>query len=253
MNLTIEREMHLIARYKSGVITKLELEELFGAYQRIIRHYAFKVFTRIRPAQLELDDVIQIGYQLTANALNSFDPAMKIKFSSYLVASLKRSLPQRINGYKKIVHLPAPVIAAMNLIAQAIERLAAQGNYRPDYAQLAALTGLTVELVEHYLSLAQGPILSLDCLNAEGECLADSLADDMNTVNPEAIINKMIFRILLTQLDPVDRLIIHGRFYEQRSRAEIARTLGRRQQFVEYRERRALNKLANMALAFSLC
>ena len=196
----------------------------------------------------EMEDIVQVGTIGLIKAIDRFELTRQVEFTSFAVPYIVGEIKRFFRDTSWAVHVPRRLQEARVELAKATEELRSRLGRTPSTRELSELMCLTEEEViearkasNGYTSSSLDAALSSDA-GAEGETvLADvigeddpglELVDDLSSLAP-----------LIAQLDERERKIIHMRYVEERTQAEIGEELGISQMHVSRLISRMLRRL----------
>ncbi|MFJ6892663.1 SigB/SigF/SigG family RNA polymerase sigma factor [Streptomyces hokutonensis] len=196
----------------------------------------------------EMEDIVQVGTIGLIKAIDRFELTRQVEFTSFAVPYIVGEIKRFFRDTSWAVHVPRRLQEARVELAKATEELRSRLGCTPTTRELSELMCLTEEEViearkasNGYTSSSLDAALSSDA-GAEGETvLADvigeddpglELVDDLSSLAP-----------LIAQLDERERKIIHMRYVEERTQAEIGEELGVSQMHVSRLISRMLRRL----------
>ncbi|MET7486411.1 SigB/SigF/SigG family RNA polymerase sigma factor [Streptomyces sp. NPDC005538] len=196
----------------------------------------------------EMEDIVQVGTIGLIKAIDRFELSREVEFTSFAVPYIVGEIKRFFRDTSWAVHVPRRLQEARVELAKATEELRSRLGRTPTTRELSELMCLSEEEViearkasNGYTSSSLDAALSSDA-GAEGETvLADvigeddpglELVDDLSSLAP-----------LIAQLDQRERRIIHMRFVEERTQAEIGEELGISQMHVSRLISRMLRRL----------
>lgn len=172
------------------------------------------------------DDLVQVALVGLVNAVNRFDPARGLLFSTFAVPTIEGELRRHFRDKTWSVHVTRRVKDASRAVASAVDDLTAALGRTPTAGEVAARTDLRQEDVLEaldVLSLQRGVPLE----QGDGDDLHEGAplgVDDRGFASAEA---RTVLADLLGALPTErDRLIIQLRFVEGLTQSEIARHIG---------------------------
>lgn len=193
---------------------------------------------------VEYDDLFQLGCMGLVKAIQHFNTAYDVRFSTYAVpmiaGEIKRFL--RDDGMVKVSR------SVKELAARAIgvqERLRRSTGSEPGVQEIARELGVDAEEVALALDAGR-PHLSLNESRFEdddGE-RQDFLAD---TAAEGKMFDRLLLKELLVKLDARERQLIMMRYFKDRTQTQIAEVLGVSQVQVSRLESKIIKKLHDMA------
>ena len=172
------------------------------------------------------DDLVQVALVGLVNAVNQFDPARRLSFSTFAVPTIEGELRRYFRDKTWSVHVTRRVKDAGRAVSSAVDGLTAALGRTPTVAEIAGRTGLRPEDVLEALDLQHlqrgAPLEQGDGDDAhEGGALG---VEDAGYTSAEA---RTVLADLLGVLPTRrDRLIIELRFVEGLTQSEIAREIG---------------------------
>ncbi len=217
------------------------------------------IVKRFQNRGYDMEDLFQIGCIGLVKAVDQFDMEYNVKFSTYAVplitgeikrflrddGMIKISRSLKENGYR---------------IKQAAEAIAGQYGREPTMKELEEATGLkkeeiamaleaNVEIESIYRTVYQSDgneIYLVDKIvkGTETGTLSKGEAD----AEKERLLDHMLLKQLMDQLEGKEKEIIRLRFFEDKTQTEVARLLNMNQVQVCRQEKKTLVKLRAMAL-----
>ena len=199
----------------------------------------------------ELEDLFQVGSIGLMKAIDKFDMAFDVKFSTYAVpmitGEIKRFL--RDDGMIKVSRSLKESGAKMQ---KAREKLQAKQGREPTLQELSEETGISREEIVMALE-ANGEIESIDQTYTPGDgkevCLADRLPQEKDS--HESLLNHMLLEQLLAELGDMERHLIELRYFGDKTQAQVAAELGISQVQVSRLEKKILLRMRNQVYARS--
>lgn len=185
-----------------------------GLVWSVVRHFANRGY--------EMEDLYQIGCIGLLKAIDKFNMDYEVRFSTYAVpmvtGEIKRFL--RDDGMIKVSRSVKELAIRVRSIR---ERLTWELGREPGIEEIAKLAGVSKEEVAASLEAAADveslyrPVGTGDDQNL---CLMDKLPDERQ--DHEEILNKMVLKQLLEQLDQRERDIILRRYFDNQTQTQIA-------------------------------
>lgn len=192
---------------------------------------------------VEQEDLFQIGSIGLIKAVDKFDPAFDVKFSTYAVpmitGEIKRFL--RDDGMLKVSRSLKETAARAYLAREELEKSLGR---EPTMAEIAA--ALEADREELVLALEAGAeVESLQQTVFQGDGGSIQLEDKLeaNGDGHEELLNRILLEEILGQLPGEERRLLYRRFFQERTQAEIAREMGISQVQVSRLEKRILKEL----------
>lgn len=193
----------------------------------------------------EFEDLYQVGCMGLVKAINHFDSAYGVRFSTYAVpmiaGEIKRYL--RDDGAVKVSRSLKELAARA---AAAAETLKSQLNREPTVEEVAAAVGESAEDVAVAREASRACVsLHEPVFEDDGALLIDHIAGGEKE---EELIDRMLLKELLSTLEPRERQIIFLRYFRDETQSEIAKRLGVSQVQVSRLESRIIKKLREKAI-----
>ncbi len=218
-------------------------ERLILHHQRLV-HY---VAARFLGGGETLEDLIQVGTIGLINALDRYDPAQNVKFSTYALPTIVGEIKRHFRD--KTWHVKVPRwLQEMSLSARKAQQTLAQRYGRPPTVrELALEIGTTEENALEALEIAQiATTVSLDAglevrSSSSGATLMDLIGHLDGALRDIEAYSDL--RRALDCLDARERQVLHLRFFDELSQAKIARKMQISQMQVSRLQQRALMRL----------
>lgn len=206
-----------------------------GLVWSIVRHFSGR--------GCELEDLYQIGCIGLLKAIDKFDLSFDVKFSTYAVpmitGEIKRFL--RDDGMIKV----SRSVKELGIRVRSMrEQLTNQMGREPSLEEIAEQLGVSREEAAASLDAAAEVESIYRTVNAgedQNLCLLDKLPDERE--DQEHLMNQMVLKQLLEQLDDKERSIIMRRYFENQTQIQIAADLHISQVQVSRLEKKILIKM----------
>lgn len=186
------------------------------------------------------DDLFQVGCIGLMKAIDNFDTAQNVRFSTYAVPMIIGEIRRYLRDNN-----PIRVSRSMRDIAyralRARDRLVYSLGREPGIAEIAAETGCTAEDVAASLEAIQDPVSLYDPVFQDGTdaiCVMDQVRD--TRVSEDDWTDQLCIERALGKLGERERTIISRRFYQGRTQMEVAEEIGISQAQVSRLEKAAL-------------
>ncbi len=250
----------LVARFRGDDATDAQwaFEQLVRCNLRLAVHAAKRYhdqLSRTVRANIELADLIQVGYEGIMRAVQSFEPAKGYAFSTYASWWLRHRIERYIKQQGHTIVMPQDVIPVRRRIYEAQRELADQGVTNPTDEQVAELanqrrgsmkTLATPEQVGRLRQYDQLRPISFDAFDAP------FIADQQ--VGPERETVRLLMRERLYRAMgdlPADLAVVVSVYYgfdggEPRTLREIGIQLGVSRTTIDNRLREAHSRLQSI-------
>ena len=221
-------------------------EELVLSHSSLAAYLARKFANRGEP----LEDLTQVAHIGLLKAVDRFDPARGIEFSTYATVTIVGEVKRHFRDKFWTVRVPRRLRELNNSLMKSVELLSQRLGRSPTIPEIAEETGVPFEEVVEALELgrAYNPA-SLDAELAEGdEDHGTSLMDYLGGEDPELVRleDRHTLEDALQNLPERQHEILRLRYYEAMSQVDIARKLGISQMHVSRIQRDALKRLREL-------
>lgn len=211
------------------------VEENMGLVYTIVRRFAGRGH--------EMEDLVQIGSIGLIKAIDKFDTAFEVKFSTYAVpmiaGEIKRFL--RDDGMIKVSRSLKETAGKACMMREILEK---RNGREPTLEEISEEIGAAREdIVLAMESAAEVESLHKTIYQGDGNAifLMDKLEEQRNP--NEELLNHMLLSGLLEGLPEEERTLIELRYFEEKTQTEIAKALGISQVQVSRYEKKILKKL----------
>ncbi|MEU3608729.1 RNA polymerase sigma factor SigF [Streptomyces sp. NPDC035033] len=202
---------------------------------------------RFRHRADEMEDIVQVGMIGLIKAIDRFELSREVEFTTFAVPYIVGEIKRFFRDTSWAVHVPRRLQEARSELAKATEELSTRLGRMPTVKELAELMSLTEEEVTEARLASNGyNSSSLDAaLGGEDEDGDTSLADFIGSDDPamELVEDFHSLAPLIADLDERDRRIIHLRFVEELTQAQIGEQLGCSQMHVSRLLARTVRRL----------
>ena len=189
-----------------------------------------------------VDDLFQVGCIGLIKAIDNFDPAQNVRFSTYgvpmIVGEIKRYL--RDNN---AVRVSRSIRDLAYHSMQAREELQKRDGREPKISEIAAQVGASPENVAMALESAVTPTSLYEPIYSDGEdsfAVVDQLRD---ATGEESWISGLQFRDTVAALSPREKRIMELRYLRGKTQMEVAQEIGISQAQVSRLEKGAINTI----------
>ena len=226
----------LIERAQAGEkeARKVLIEQNLGLVHHIVKRFTGR--------GIEAEDLFQIGTIGLMKSIDKFDTHFEVKFSTYAVpliaGEIKRFL--RDDGMVKV----SRSIKENGIrVFAAREKLLKEKNGEPTLNEVAQAAGLTVEEVameaNHQVDSIYRSVYGKD---GKEILLVDQLKSHGEETE-EQIMNRLMVRQLLKDLDETEEKLIRMRYFQNKTQTVVAKELGISQVQVSRMEKKILLRL----------
>ncbi|MFD3538585.1 SigB/SigF/SigG family RNA polymerase sigma factor [Streptomyces sp. NPDC058662] len=208
---------------------------------------------RDRTDGTDIEDIIQVGTIGLIKAIDRFDPSLGNEFTTLALPYITGEIKRHFRDTTWAVHVPRRLQELRIALARGKEDLSTVLDRSPTVRELADHLGLSDEEVIEGLVAANGhSSQSLDNEQDESsETASRPLAEMLGSEDPAMGLFEDIHTLapLLKELDGRDRLILHMRFGQEMTQAQIGERLGISQMQVSRLLSRTLTRLREGMLA----
>ncbi|MFF4490291.1 RNA polymerase sigma factor SigF [Streptomyces sp. NPDC001544] len=190
----------------------------------------------------EMEDIVQVGMIGLIKAIDRFELSREVEFTSFAVPYIVGEIKRFFRDTSWAVHVPRRLQEARVQLARAKEELSSRLGRTPTIKELSELMSLPEdEVVEAQLASNGYRSASLDAAINGSEDGEAALADFIGDQDPALGLVEDFHALapMIAELDERDRKIIHWRFVEELTQAQIGERLGVSQMHVS----RLINRL----------
>ncbi|MCF3136440.1 RNA polymerase sigma factor SigF [Streptomyces olivochromogenes] len=203
---------------------------------------------RFRNRGDDMEDIVQTGMIGLIKAIDRFELAREVEFTSFALPYIVGEIKRFFRDTTWAVHVPRRLQELRVELAKAREELSSRLDREPTVAELATLMNITEnEVVEAQLASNGYNSASLDAaLTGDGPEDGESVLADFIGVEEHGLRLVEDFQSLaplMAELSDRDREIIHLRFVEEATQAEIGERLGCSQMHVSRLIKRIIARL----------
>ena len=197
---------------------------------------------------VDAEDLFQIGCIGLMKAVDKFDLAFDVKFTTYAVPIISGEI-------KRFLRDDGMVKVSRSLkengwkITRAREQFQHEHGREPTLEEIAKVTGLSTEEVVMAMDAgAEVESIYKSVYQSDGNeiYLVDQIAGKNN--EREKLLNHMLLKQLLSELEGEERELIRLRYFQGKTQTEVAGRLGISQVQVSRLEKRILRRLRDKAL-----
>ena len=216
-------------------------DELIMSHLNLVRFLASKFKNRGEP----LDDLIQVGTIGLIKAIDRFDPARGLEFTTYATPTILGEIKRHFRDKGWSIRVPRRLQELSAKVNQATDDLTKELQRSPSTEEVAAKLGVSVdEVLEAMESSGAYSSVPLEAGSSDDED-APAVIDHYASVdeNLAASDDRMVIEDTIRDFSPREREVIRMRFVEGLTQVEIAKRLGVSQVQVSRLLRRTLKKV----------
>lgn len=216
------------------------------ARQRMIEgnlRLVLSVIQRFAGRGQNMDDLFQIGCIGLIKAIDNFNPAFLVKFSTYGVPMIAGEI-RRFLRDSSTVRVSRSMRDTAYRVLQAREAYVNEHQSEPSIDQIAKLLELRREDVVSALDAIADPVSLYDPVYSDGTdtvCVMDQVRDDKNT--DERWIEHIALHEAMERLPDREQHILDLRFFQGKTQVEVSAEVGISQAQVSRLEKNAINQI----------
>ena len=211
------------------------IEENIGLVWSIVR--------RFQNRGVETEDLFQIGSIGLIKAVDKFDPAYQVQFSTYAVPMIAGEIRRflRDDGMLKVSRSLKELAGRIYSTKDALEK---KNGREPTLYEVARELGVSQEDLVLAMEAAT-QVESLQQVIYQGEGNDISLLDKLEEEESQSdqVVNRLLLEDMLKSLEGRERQLIYMRYFQEKTQAAIAREMGISQVQVSRLEKKILGKL----------
>ncbi|MFJ4714458.1 SigB/SigF/SigG family RNA polymerase sigma factor [Streptomyces sp. NPDC088785] len=203
----------------------------------------------------DFEDIVQVGTIGLIKAIDRFEISREVEFTSFVLPYITGEIKRFFRDTTWAVHVPRRLQEMRLELAKARDELCSRLDREPSTAELATLMGITEsQVVEARLASNGYTSASLDAALSGGDGGQDGesvLADFIGVEDGamELVEDFQALAPLLAGLAVRDRQLLHLRFVEELTQAEIGERLGYSQMHVSRLIKQLISRLRSGMLA----
>ena len=236
----MEHTLALIGRAHQG--DKEARDTLFEENTGLI----YSVARRFLGRGVEMEDLCQIGSIGLLKAVDKFDPAFEVRFSTYAIPMILGEL-KRFFRDDGMIKVSRSIKENQHRVYLAREKIEKELGREPSLKEIAEMLGMPPEEVAMTLdSAAEVESLYRTVYQSEGTdiSLIDKIPEKENA--EEHLLNRIFLEEILGKLESSDRKLIYMRYFQDMTQTQVAEQLGVSQVQVSRMEKRILKKLRSL-------
>lgn len=219
------------------MITKEALTEFINNNQKLI----YSIISKYK-GLYDLDDLYQVAVFGLCKYSHNYNANLGIKFTTY---AYKCMLGEVLNYVctNRIVKVNKEVISLNKKIENARLILSQKLMKEPSVKELSLFLEVDENIINNVISYNQS-IDSLDrIINEDGKTL--TVLDTIKDSKDNCSIDNIMLKEEISKLTDFERQIIYGRYFEDKTQAEISNELGVNQVYVSRSEKKILKRMKN--------
>ena len=254
--LTANEEKELAIRYQRGG-DKSAKAKLVSSNLRLVvmaaKHYSART-------SISFEDLVQEGNFGLMRAVDTFNPELGWRFSTYAMNWIKQAISRAILNQSRTIRIPIHILELQSKYNKAQKEYFYKYGKEPNTAEIAAFMGVEVKKIKEIEELVQEPVSLNTSLNDEDDGTVEDLVADPNADRPDdRMDNELLGKALdsvLNTLDKREKEIVIARFGLGNNKAQtldqLGVTYGLTKERIRQIEQKALKKLRNPARANTL-
>lgn len=236
----MEHTLALIGRAHQG--DKEARDTLFEENTGLI----YSVARRFLGRGVEMEDLFQIGSIGLLKAVDKFDPAFEVKFSTYAIPMILGEL-KRFFRDDGMIKVSRSIKENQHRVYLAREKIEKELGREPSLKEIAEMLEMPPEEVAMTMdSAAEVESLYRTVYQSEGTdiSLIDKIPEKENA--EEHLLNRIFLEEILGKLESSDRKLLYMRYFQDQTQTQIAEQLGVSQVQVSRMEKRILKRLRSL-------
>ena len=207
---------------------RLDLNEMLRQYSPLVRRLAHQMMAKL-PANVEVDDLIQVGMIGLADALSRFDPAQGVQIETFATQRIRGAMLDELRGAD---WLSRGTRKQQRDIEKAVHRLEQRLGRAPHESEIAVEMGLSLDDYQEMLGKVRGTQLIYleDMSGDEGDQdfldrhVADRGSDPQHLLQDDRMRHALVEAI--KKLPEREQLVMSLYYEEDMNLKEIAAVLG---------------------------
>ncbi len=237
--LSNEEMLELFKKYQQGDLQAKE--DLINGNLKLVLSILKKYNNRTD----NLDDLFQIGCVGLIKAIDNFDLAHEVKFSTYAVPMVLGEIKRYLRDSSSVrVTRSLKDIAYRGLKAK--EELTNELNREPSVKEIADLLGIAeLDVIQAFDAVKDAVSMSEPIYNDGGDTiyLSEQIADTKDKVGIDM---NLMLKETLNKLKPKEKFIIYKRYFEGITQIELSEEIGISQAQISRIEKNCLDNMKKM-------
>lgn len=195
---------------------------------------------------VETEDLIQVAYLALLHAVERFDAAKGLQFTTFAVPTIAGEVRNYLRDKGRLVRLPRRESELLARVAREGETFFRVHGREPSVAELSELLKETPDMILSALEAHSSAMpASLDAESEDGlPALSERLGADEKAFDQLELEDEM--QSMLRRLSEPMAAVLHARYVENKSQREVAAMLGVSQMQISRLERKAIGLLRQM-------
>lgn len=232
------------------------------ARERLVAQYANLVESiarRFAAASEPVEDLAQEGYIGLLTAIDLYDPAKQVKFSTYATHFIIGQIKHCLRDRGKIIKEPAWLQELNQRMTRTIDALGQQLSRPPTNLEIARMMDMTEEAVTEMMMTRE--VFKVSSIDGG----SDSEEDNGGTVDMDRkqradpsssfqlpVEDRIVLETAMLKLKELEQHVLHAFYFKDLNQTEIARQMGISCNYVSHILRNATKKLKNILHADEL-
>lgn len=232
-----EEMQKLLARVRQG--DTAAREEMISGNLRLV----LSVIQRFSGRGENMDDLFQVGCIGLIKAIDNFDPAHGVYFSTYGVPLISGEVRRYLRD-RSALRVPRSVRDMAYRALQAREKIVAEKGGEPSVDEIAAALQVPVRDVVYAMDAICDPVSLYEPVYTDGGeslCVMDQVSDTRNT--DESWIEQLALSEAMNRLGDREKRILALRFFQGNTQMEVAAQIGISQAQVSRLEKNAIAQI----------
>ena len=232
--LTHEQTLQLIERAKEGDETAKTalVTENMPLIKSIVKRYG--------NVHVEYEDLMQLGAMGLIKAVNNFDSAYNVKFSTYAVPMIAGEIKRFIRDDGAVKVSRALKTLSVKMHAYIDEYLQSNGE-SPSLDKLSEVFGVDKQEIVFAMDSNKYPLSIYEKFDDES---SGSIIDRLPAKgNGDELIDNILLKKLLAELPEREKTVIKLRYYKDMTQSEVAKVLGVSQVQISRIESKVIGKM----------
>lgn len=232
--LTHEQTLQLIERAKDGDETAKTalVTENMPLIKSIVKRYG--------NVHVEYEDLMQLGAMGLIKAVNNFDSAYNVKFSTYAVPMIAGEIKRFIRDDGAVKVSRALKTLSVKMHAYIDEYIQTNGE-SPSLDKLSEVFGVDKQEIVFAMDSNKYPLSIYEKFDDES---SGSIIDRLPAKgNGDELIDNILLKKLLAELPEREKTVIKLRYYKDMTQSEVAKVLGVSQVQISRIESKVIGKM----------